>query len=123
MNIYEDLVVWKKAIQLVTDIYNITSKFPGIENYCLTSQMRRAVISIPSNIAEGAGRFTNKDFNNFLSYSTGSCCEIETQLLIAKNLKYINEEKYMQTRGQISTIKNMLFKLHQSNMKKPQHNT
>jgi len=119
MNVYENLIVWKMAMQLLTDIYDLTNKFPSIEKYCLTSQMRRAAISIPSNIAEGAGRFTKKDFNNFLSFSTGSCCEIETQLLIAKNLKYITDENYMHTRKQVKIIKNMLFKLHQSNIYKP----
>lgn len=118
MNTYENLIVWKKSMQLVTDIYNITDRLPSVENYCLKTQMRRAVVSIPSNIAEGAGRFTNKDFNNFLSFSSGSCCEIETQLLIAKNLKYINEQQYINTKHQVLIIKNMLFKLHQSNKTK-----
>jgi four helix bundle protein len=119
VNAYENLVVWERAIRLVSNIYKLTDNFPYDEKYCLRSQMRRAVISIPSNIAEGAGRYTSKDFNNFLSYTSGSCCELETQLLIARNLKYINVKQYEDTKLKVLEIKKMIFRLYQSNKTKP----
>ncbi|MCC6126282.1 MAG: four helix bundle protein [Pirellulales bacterium] len=85
---YRDLIVWQKAIELVVEIYRLTQTFPKEELYCLTSQIRRAAISIPSNIAEGQGRRTKKEFANFLSFAHGSLRETETQLTIAQRLGY-----------------------------------
>ena len=90
---YKDLKIWQKGIEIVSDIYILTKKFPKEELYGLTSQIRRSAISIPSNIAEGFRRYHNKEYRQFLYISLGSCAELETQIAIAKNLKYITEEK------------------------------
>ena len=89
MKSHRDLDVWKKSIGLVSEIYLLTKKFPPDELYGLTSQMRRAAVSVPSNIAEGAARGSSKEFSRFLSISLGSLAEMETQLLIAENLNYL----------------------------------
>src|SRR5580704_5504525 len=86
---YRDLIAWRKGIDLVTEIYRVTRSFPQDERYGLTSQLRRAVVSVPSNIAEGQARFSRKEFHHFLSHARGSLVEIETQLRIAENLGYL----------------------------------
>ena len=83
---YRDLIVWQKAMELVTVVYGVTEKFPKAEVYGLTSQIRRSVVSIPSNIAEGRRRGSRKDFRNFLLHAYGSGAELETQIEIAKQL-------------------------------------
>lgn len=88
---YADLRVWQSAMELVYDVYEVTRAFPKDELYGLVSQIRRAAVSIPSNIAEGKGRNTRNDLNSFLARSRGSLHELETQLLIARHLQYINE--------------------------------
>lgn len=93
MHNYKKLNVWISSISLVKNIYNLTRKFPKEEMFVLTQQLRRAAISIPSNIAEGAGRNSNAQFKNFLQISIGSCFEVETQLIISKELEYISEEE------------------------------
>ena len=87
MHNYKKLNVWISSISLVKNIYNLTRKFPKEEMFVLTQQLRRAAISIPSNIAEGAGRNSNAQFKNFLQISIGSCFEVETQLIISKELE------------------------------------
>jgi four helix bundle protein len=86
---YKDLKIWNRSIELVKDIYDITSLFPKDENYGLTSQIRRSAISIPSNIAEGFTRYYKKEFRQFLYIALGSCAELETQLVIAYKLNYL----------------------------------
>ena len=86
---HEDLVVWKMSVEFVTTIYKVTKDFPKSEMYGLTSQIRRSAVSIPSNIAEGAARKTTKEYIQFVYISLGSIAELETQLLIAKNLNYL----------------------------------
>ena len=93
MKTHKDLDVWKISIEMVTEIYKLTRNFPKEEIYGLTNQMRRAAVSVPSNIAEGAGRNSSKEFVQFLNFSTGSLSELETQLIIAYNLEYINNEQ------------------------------
>ena len=88
---YKDLVVWQKAMELVTAIYQATQAFPKEELYGLTSQLRRAAVSVPSNIAEGQGRLTRGEFRQFLGQAKGSLSELETQLLIAHNLGYLQD--------------------------------
>ena len=90
---YRDLDIWEKSIGLVKDIYKSTEKFPKQEMYGLVSQMRRAAVSIPSNVAEGFRRYHNKEYKQFLYVSSGSCAELETQITIAKELKYIQENE------------------------------
>ena len=87
---HKDLEAWKKSIELVTKVYELTKSFPEDEKFGLISQIRRASISIPSNIAEGAGRNSDKEMTRFLDISLGSIAELETQLIIAENLKYLN---------------------------------
>jgi four helix bundle protein len=81
---YRDLIAWRKAMDLVTDIYRATQAFPRDELYGLTNQLRRAAVSVPSNIAEGQARFSRKEFHHFLSHARGSLVEIETQVTIAQ---------------------------------------
>ena len=90
---YRDLIAWQKAMDFVTETYTVTQRFPSEERYGLTSQLRRAAVSVPSNIAEGQARFSQKEFHHFLSQARGSLAEIETQLLIAKDLKYLQPAK------------------------------
>ncbi|HKL34940.1 MAG TPA: four helix bundle protein [Salegentibacter sp.] len=89
---HKDLDVWKRSMDLVEEIYKLTSNFPSSEIYGLTNQLRRASVSIPSNIAEGAARKGNKELLYFINVAIGSIAEIETQLLIAMRLKYMNED-------------------------------
>ena len=88
---YEELVVWQKAMELVRLVYQETRRFPLDERFALTDQLRRAVVSIPSNIAEGNGRGSNKDYAHFLSIARGSLYETMTQLRIAKDLGYLDD--------------------------------
>ena len=88
---YKELSIWQKSMDLVIGIYSILNKFPAEENFALSSQMRRSVVSIPSNIAEGCGRESNKELYHFLNVASGSLAEVETQCYIAYTLGYINE--------------------------------
>ena len=88
---YSDLIAWQKAVKLVTEIYRVSKRFPSEELFGLTSQLRRAAISIPSNIAEGQGRLGRKEFLHFLGNARGSLGEVETQIIIARNLDYLSE--------------------------------
>jgi four helix bundle protein len=88
---YRDLVAWQKAMQLVTEIYHVSKNFPAEERYGLTNQLRRAAVSVPSNIAEGQARFSRKEFHRFLCTARGSLGEVETQIDIAMNLGYATQ--------------------------------
>jgi four helix bundle protein len=90
---YKDLIAWKKGMQLVGAIYDATDSFPQHEISGLTSQLRRAAVSIPSNIAEGQAHYTNREFIRFLRHARGSLAEIETQVLISKDRGYLREEQ------------------------------
>lgn len=111
MDNFRNLIVWRRAVELATSIYRKTLNFPKSELYGLTSQIRRAAISISSNIAEGAGRRSSKEFANFLSISYGSACELETQLLIAKNLGYLKSDDFKNLFSEIDEIQKMLYTL------------
>src|SRR5262245_37018366 len=87
---YKDLIAWQKAIRLVTEVYRITSTFPRDERFGLTNQIRRSAVSIPSNIAEGQGRLSVGEFRQFLGIAKGSIHELETQLIIARELGYLD---------------------------------
>jgi len=87
---HKDLEAWKEAIQFVTKVYSVTNTFPKSEMFGLTNQIRRCVVSIPSNIAEGCGRSSTKETSRFLDISLGSIAELETQLIISQNLGYLN---------------------------------
>ena len=108
---HKDLDVWKKAMSFVTELYKITATFPKDERYGLTSQMRRAAVSIPSIISEGAARQSNKEFIQFLYIALGSNVEIETQLNIARNLNFINDETFERMDEDQNEISRMLMGL------------
>ena len=103
---YENLDVWKKSIELVTDIYKLVKLLPKEETYALSDQIRRSAVSVPSNIAEGSSRNSKKEFVQFLYIALGSLCELETQLLIAKNVGYISNNENLN--NNIISIKKML---------------
>ncbi len=108
MKNYRDLIVWQKSIQFVTEIYKSTRKFPKEEQYGLTSQINRAAISIPSNIAEGYGRRSTNDYIRFLQISMGSVYEIQTQLEISKNIEILSADEYLQIHENSREIERML---------------
>lgn len=90
---YRELFAWQKSMDFVEAVYRATTNFPKEELYCLSSQIRRASISVPSNIAEGQGRQSTREFRNFLSIAYGSLREVETQLMIAARLNYLSEQE------------------------------
>ena len=105
---YKDLDTWKKSRELVSEIYDITNSFPKEKIYGLTNQIRRAAISVPSNIAEGNGRNSNKEINQFNFIARGSLYELEMQLYIAFDLKYISENQLNIIIQKISDCKRMI---------------
>jgi four helix bundle protein len=116
---YKDLKVWQKSYELCLKIYKITAKFPKEEKYGLTSQMRRSVVSIPSNIAEGYGRKTTLDYIRMLYISYGSVCELETQTLLAGDLDLIENGELSMLKKDIAEIERMLKALIKSLENKP----
>ncbi len=108
MKSYLELDVWKHTRNLVLDVYNLTSIFPKEEQYSLVSQMRRCVVSVPSNIAEGHGRKTTKDSLNFFYISRGSLFELETQLYLSSDLEFIHKDNLEIVLEKITSCKKML---------------
>lgn len=104
MQNYRSLVVWEKSHQFVLGVYEATLNFPKSEAFGLTGQIRRAAVSIPSNIAEGCGRGSNADFARFLQIAMGSASECDYQLLLSHDLGYLNDERYAQLSEQISKM-------------------
>lgn len=104
---YSDLIIWQKAMELVEIIYELTKRFPKEEQYGLTNQIRRAAVSIPSNIAEGQARKGSAEFKNFLSIASGSRAEVETQLIIAQKQGYISETELKEALALSNEIKRM----------------
>ena len=107
---HRQLDVWKLSIEFVTEIYTMTRCFPAEERFGLSDQLRRAAVSIPSNIAEGAARQTNKEFVQFLYIALGSCAEVDTQLLIAKNLNFGDVEMLSEKNDRIKRMLSGLIK-------------
>jgi four helix bundle protein len=105
---YQELIVWQKAMDLVVEIYNVTKRLPKEEIYSLTNQMRRAVISIPSNIAEGQERNSPKEFIQFLSIAQGSRAELETQLQICLKIGYLTDTDISEAMLKLKEIGKML---------------
>lgn len=105
---YKDLIVWRKSIELVKEIYILTRKFPESELYIMVSQMRRAVIRIPSTIAEGYGRKSSKEYGQFFSIAYGSALELETQLIISKDLKFAKPEDFTKAESLLLEVSKML---------------
>ena len=112
MKNFKELIVWQKSIQLVVLVYKTTKNFPSEEKYALSNQMNRAAVSIPSNIAEGHMRNTNKDFRQFVSIARGSCAELETQCILAQQLGYVDQNLYTTLTGSIEEIAKMLSSLY-----------
>jgi len=92
---YKDLIAWQKAMDLVNAVYDATEAFPKRETHSLTDQMRRAAVSIPSNIAEGQAHYSSREFLHFLRHSRGSLAEVETQVLIAQRRSYLSESQVL----------------------------
>ena len=109
MRKYKDLKFWIRSVDLTTEIYELTSKFPAEEKFGLISQMRRSSISISSNIAEGAGRSSDKDFKRFLDISYGSLYELQTHLIISNNLRFVDDELFEKVEREIIEIQKMVF--------------
>lgn len=109
MRDFKKLQVWQKSHSLTLEIYKITSLFPKDELYGLVSQMRRSSSSIPTNIAEGCGRESNIDFNRFLTIAKGSASELEYQLLLAKDLNYIDSVAFLSLNEKINEIRKMIY--------------
>jgi len=109
MHNYKEMLVWKKARILVKVIYSLTKSFPDDEKFGLISQMRRCSVSVPSNIAEGSGRSTDKDFSHFLAIALASAYELETQILLSFDLNYLDEKQTDSVCIQINEIQKMLF--------------
>jgi len=105
---HKKLDAWKLSMDLVVDVYQTTNKFPGHEKYDLTGQMRRATISIPSNIAEGAARQTKKEFTQYLHMAQGSLSELDTQLELARRLQYLGDENWKPLDQRMERIDKMI---------------
>ena len=118
MGDYKQLAVWQKAHQLVLDIYQLTMSFPKEELYSLTSQLGRAALSIPSNIAEGSGRGHDKEFVRFIQIAVGSTNEVEYQVLLARDLGFLAETDHHQIDKQVIEVRRMLMGLARSLGKK-----
>ncbi|GHT20529.1 four helix bundle protein [Bacteroidia bacterium] len=109
MHNFKQLQIWQKARIFVKDIYVITKNFPKEELFCLTQQIRRAAVSIPSNIAEGAGRNSNADYAHFVDIANGSAFEVETQLYLALDLEYITQEEFEKINTDLIEIERMMY--------------
>lgn len=105
---YRDLIVWQRAMTLVTEVYRVTDDFPRREMYGLTRQVREAAVSVPSNIAEGKGRQTKRDYVQFLFRARGSLHETETQLEVGRNLAFLDEKTFVRVFGQANEVGRVL---------------
>ena len=118
MRPHEKLDLWKKAVEFVVSIYRVTEGFPKEEKFGLTSQLRRAAVSIVANIAEGAGRRSTKEFRQFLSHSQGSASEVDTELVIAHRLGYLANHDFGELSNDLDHIGRMITRLSQSLVRK-----
>lgn len=114
MHNFKELKVWQRSVDFAVDIYKITQNFPQEEKYGLVSQIKRASVSIPANIAEGTGRRTDKDFNNFLGTSLGSSYELETELIISQKLNLLSDEEFKTSSKSLEEIQKMIVGLQKS---------
>lgn len=111
INDYRDLVIWQKGLELSLNLYKVTKSFPQEERYGLISQIRKAAVSVPSNIAEGQARYSKKEFVRFLYFAKGSLAELDTQCIMAKELEYITENTYKGLSSKIDELQRMIFSL------------
>ena len=107
MQNFKDLLLWQEAHQAVLKIYKLSEDFPKTEMFGITSQLRRAAVSMPCNIAEGCGRYTSKDFANFLQIALGSTNETDYLTLLAKDLNYLSESEYLTIQEQLNKVRAM----------------
>ncbi|MCL2040489.1 MAG: four helix bundle protein [Bacteroidales bacterium] len=114
MHNFKELIVWQKSRNLVKDVYKLTQKFPAEERFGLTQQIRRASVSIPSNIAEGSGRGTNNDFLHFIDMANGSAFEVETQLYLALDLEYISQSDFEEIMKKLFDIERLIYNFKKS---------
>ena len=110
MRDFHKLGIWQRSHQLTLDVYKVSKSFPKDELFGLTSQIRRAASSVPTNIAEGCGRASNKDLANFLQIAIGSASEVEYELLLAHDLEYINDEAFNKLTSETIAIRKMITK-------------
>ncbi|MCD6354345.1 MAG: four helix bundle protein [Prolixibacteraceae bacterium] len=109
MHNFKNMKIWQKSRVLVKEVFLLTKEFPSEEKFGLTSQMLRCAYSIPSNIAEGSGRSSNKEFSRFLDISLGSAFELETQLILASDVNYLSEEQLQHTQNLLQEIQKMIY--------------
>lgn len=107
MKTHKDLKLWQQAIELVLFVYEITDKYPRHEMFCLTAHTRKTAVSVPSNIAEGAGRRSPKELKNFLSISLGSQAELDTQLIVGYKLKYFDDADYARIETKLTKVRKL----------------
>lgn len=108
MHNFRELNIWKDSVEMATAVFRITQTFPAEERFGLVSQINRCSVSIPSNIAEGSSRKSNKDFSRFLEIALGSCFELETQLIIADKFGYTDEKQLLELSSKIQLIQKMI---------------
>ena len=108
MHNFKKLDIWMKSMDLASEIYLLTNSFPNVERFGLISQMQRSAVSVPSNIAEGSAKSSNKDFSRFLEMSIGSLFELETQLILATRLNYLESEVSISTQNKINELQKMI---------------
>lgn len=108
INTYKDLIVWQKAVALVTSVYALTKSFPQEEKFGIVNQLNRAAVSIPSNVAEGWGRESSKNYLQFLKIARGSVMETETLLVISKNLNFISDSQFLSITQEIEEVSKIL---------------
>lgn len=108
---YRDLMIWRKGIDLVKDVYALISKFPKHENYALADQLRRSAVSVPSNIAEGQARQHTKEFRQYLYAALGSAAEVDTQFVIACELGYVSEQEAARIAERVGELRRMTYTL------------
>ncbi|MFA7494371.1 MAG: four helix bundle protein [Proteiniphilum sp.] len=108
MHNFKKLDIWNRSVEFVTDIYRLVNTFPQVERFGLIAQMQRAAVSIPTNIAEGSAKSSNKDFARFLEISLGSAYELETELSLSFKLSYIEAETYEQFQQKLSELQRMI---------------
>ena len=114
MHNFKELIVWQKSRSLVKDVYKLTQTFPSDEKFGLTQQIRRATVSIPSNIAEGSGRGTNNDFLHFIDIANGSAFEVETQLYLALDLEYISQTEFEDIITKLIDVERLIYNFKKS---------
>ncbi len=105
---FKNLKIWQVSMDILSDVYNITKNYPQVENYGLVSQLRRAAVSVPSNIAEGSSRTSNKDFNRFLEISLGSLFELQTQLIFSKSNQFLTQEQFLEIDQKVTELQKMI---------------